>query len=84
MTHPLSLSWSMIPFPQHPKLAFVFFLARGQGFGWLLGHLSACFTFTSMLCFHFDLIHHLASSLFMCECGHGLDASGTHLTHYPF
>jgi hypothetical protein len=37
------------------------------------------FTFTSMLRFHLGLIQPLASSLLMCECGHGLDTSSTHL-----
>ncbi len=33
--------------------------------------------FISALRFHFNLIHPLASSLFMCEGGHKLDAFGT-------
>jgi hypothetical protein len=37
------------------------------------------FTFTSTLCFHLGLIQSSASSFFTCECGHGLDTSGTHL-----
>jgi hypothetical protein len=47
---------------------------------WLVAKPSICSfriahsTFISMLCFRFDLIQHL-----MCECGHGLDAFGTHL-----
>ncbi len=40
--------------------------------------------FFSMLCFHFDLIYPSTSSLFTCECGHRLDAFGTHLVHCPF
>jgi len=44
----------------------------------------AHFTFILMLCFHIGLIQPLASSLFTCECGHGLDAFGTHLVHCPF
>jgi hypothetical protein len=44
MTHPSSLSWRMIPFPQHPKLTFVLVQARGYGYGWLLSHLFVCFT----------------------------------------
>jgi hypothetical protein len=32
-----------------------------------------------MLCFRFDLIQHS-----MCECGHGLDAFGTHLVCCAF
>ncbi len=42
------------------------------------------FTFTLMLRFHFGLIQPLIFSFFMCECGHGLDAFGTHLVHYSF
>jgi len=42
MTHPLGVSW-MISFPKHPKLAFVFIRARGQAYGWLLGHLPVHF-----------------------------------------
>jgi len=41
-------------------------------------------TFTSMLCIRFSLIQPLAFSFFMCECGHGLDASSKHLTHCSF
>jgi hypothetical protein len=42
------------------------------------------FIFTSTLHFHFGLIEPSASSFFMCECGHRLDAFGTHLTCCPF
>jgi hypothetical protein len=42
------------------------------------------FTFTSTLCFHFNLIQPLASSLLTCECGHELDAFSMHLAHCPF
>ncbi len=42
-THPLCLSWRMIPFPQHPKVAFVLIQPRGWGYGWLLNHLSIHF-----------------------------------------
>jgi hypothetical protein len=42
------------------------------------------FIFTSTLCFHFGLIKPLAFSLFMCECEHGLDTFGMHLTCCPF
>jgi len=38
------------------------------------------FTFTLVLCFHLDLIQPSTSSLFTCECGHGLDTFSTHLT----
>ncbi len=34
--------------------------------------------------FHFGLILPSACSLFMCECGHGLDASDVHLVHCTF
>jgi hypothetical protein len=44
----------------------------------------AHFTFTLALHFHLGLIQLSTSSLFMYECGHGLDASNTHLAHYPF
>jgi hypothetical protein len=40
--------------------------------------------FISMLRFCFGLIQPLAFSLFMCECGHKLDESSTHLTRCPF
>jgi hypothetical protein len=42
------------------------------------------FIFISALCIRFGLIQPLASNLLMCECGHGLDASSTHLVHCPF
>jgi hypothetical protein len=38
------------------------------------------FIFISMLHFRFSLIQHSTFSLLMCECGHRLDAFGTHLT----
>jgi hypothetical protein len=44
----------------------------------------AHFTFTLVLRFRFSLIQPLASNLLTCECGHELDAFGTHLTHCPF
>ncbi len=37
-----------------------------------------------MLHFCLGLIQHSTSNLLMCECGHGLDASNTHLTGCPF
>jgi hypothetical protein len=37
-----------------------------------------------MLRFRLSLIWPSTSNLFMCKCGHGLDAFGTHLTHSPF
>jgi hypothetical protein len=33
---------------------------------------------------HLGLIQPLASNLLMCECGHKLDAFGTHLARCPF
>jgi hypothetical protein len=44
----------------------------------------AYFTFTSALHFCLGLIHPLASIIFMCECGQGLSAFGTHLVHCMF
>jgi hypothetical protein len=41
-------------------------------------------TFTLMLHFCLDLIQLLTSSLFMFECGYGLDTFGTHVTCCPF
>jgi hypothetical protein len=41
------------------------------------------FTFTS-LHFCFGLIQPSTSSFLTCECGHGLDASNTHLVRCPF
>jgi hypothetical protein len=41
-------------------------------------------TFTSTLCFHLGLILPSTFNLFTCECGHGLDAFGTHLIRCPF
>ncbi len=41
-------------------------------------------TFTLALHFHLNLIQPLASKFFTYECGHRLDASGTHLFHCPF
>jgi hypothetical protein len=40
----------------------------------------AHFIFTLALFFHLGLIQPLTFSLFMCECGHGLDTFGMHLT----
>jgi hypothetical protein len=39
MAHPLELSWNMTPFLQHLEPTFILVQARGQGYGWLLGHL---------------------------------------------
>jgi hypothetical protein len=88
MTHP-SLSWKMITFPLHLKPAFALVWARGHGL-WLIVKPSihsfriVHFTFTSALHFCFNLIQPSTFSLFKCECGHGLDASNTHLTCCPF
>jgi len=57
---------------------------------WLVSTPSICSfriahsTFTSMLCFHLGLIQPSTSSLFTCECGHGLDAFGMHLIRCTF
>jgi len=40
--------------------------------------------FTLTLRFCFELIQPLAFNLITCECGHGLDTFGTHLTCWPF
>jgi len=64
-------------------------LGKGAGL-WLVVKPYICsfhiahFTFTFTLHIHLGLIQPLASNLFMYECGHGLDASSTHLAHYPF
>jgi hypothetical protein len=58
MTHPLSLSWKKILFLEHLKPAFILVQARGQGYGWLLNHLSihfAYFHLNVMFSFQFDL-----------------------------
>ncbi len=63
--------------------------SKGAGL-WLVVRPSICsfhithFTFTSTLCFRFGLIQPLASNLLTCECGHGLNASGTHLARCSF
>jgi hypothetical protein len=44
----------------------------------------AHFTFISTLCFCLGLIQPSTSTLFMCECGHELIASGMHLACYLF
>jgi hypothetical protein len=57
---------------------------------WLVVKPSICLfriahsTFTSMLHFRLGLIQPFTFHLFICECGHGLDASGTHLTRCVF
>jgi hypothetical protein len=43
----------------------------------------ANFIFTSTLHFCLGLIQPSAFSFFTCECGHRLDAFGTHLIHCP-
>ncbi len=46
---------------------------------------SFCIThFFFLLCFHLGLIQPLTSGIFMCECGHGLNAFGTHIVCCPF
>jgi hypothetical protein len=63
----------------------------GKGVGlWLIIRSSissfhiAHFTFTLALHFRLGLIQPLKSNFFACECGHELDAFGTHLACYPF
>jgi hypothetical protein len=64
-------------------------LGKGAGL-WLIVKPSiysfwiAHFTFTLTLHFCFSLIQHSTSNFFSCECGHGLNASNTPLTHCPF
>jgi hypothetical protein len=71
------------------KARICFGSSKGVG-QWLIAKPSICsfhithYIFTLVLHFCFDLIHLLASSIFMCECGNGLDAFGTHLAHCPF
>jgi len=75
--------------PSSSKAYIRFCLGKGARL-WLVVRPSIrliCIThsiFTSTLRFCFSLIQPLASSLFTCECGHGLDAFGTHLACYPF
>jgi hypothetical protein len=87
-THPLGLSWKMISFFWPPKLTFTFVQVKAWGYGWLLSHLFfhyvLCSIFTSTLCFCLNLIQPSTFSIFTCECGHGLNTFGTHLTWYPF
>jgi len=89
MTHPLGLSKKITPFLQHSKLAFIFVSVRGQGYGWLLNHLSIRFAshiiFSLQHCvFLFGLIKPSAFSFLTYECEQGLEAFGTHLTCCPF
>ncbi len=57
---------------------------------WLITRPSICsfyitnLTFISTLHFCLDLIQPSTSNFFMCECGHKLDASSTHLTRCLF
>jgi hypothetical protein len=51
MTHPLGLFWMMILFFQHLEPTFVLVQARGQGYGWLLGHLFVRFVLHNLLSF---------------------------------
>ncbi len=89
MTHPLSLSLRMTPFPQHLKPTFILVRARGQGYSQLLSHLSIRFASHTLfspqrLRFRLGVIQPLASNLLMCECEHMLDTSSTHLIHCMF
>jgi hypothetical protein len=62
------------------KGARLWLVARPSIYLFHMGHS----IFISMLCFCLSLIQPLAFSLFMCECGHRLDAFGTHIARYPF
>jgi hypothetical protein len=62
------------------KGARVWLLARPSIYSFHITH----FIFTLVLRFCLSLIQHLMSSFFTCECGHGLDASNTHLARCPF
>jgi hypothetical protein len=58
------------------KGARLWSISRPFIYSFCIGHS----TFTLALRFRLSLIQPSASSFFMCECGHGLDAFGTHLT----
>jgi hypothetical protein len=66
-----------------------FFFSKGVRL-WLVVKPSICSfhithsNFTSMLFFCLGLIHPSTSSFLTCECGHGLNASNTHLAHCLF
>jgi hypothetical protein len=57
---------------------------------WLVVRLFICsfhiahFSFASTFCFCFNLIQPSIFSLLTCECGHELNAFGTHLVHCSF
>ncbi len=65
------------------------YLSKGAGL-WLVVNPSihsfhiAHSTFTSALHFHLDSIQPSTFSFYTCECGHKLDAFGTHLVRCPF
>ncbi len=77
------------PISLESKACIHFCLGKGERL-WLVIRPSICsfriahFIFTSTLCFCLGLILPSASSLFMCECEHRLDAPNTHLVHCPF
>jgi hypothetical protein len=48
-THPLGLSWRMTPYPQHSEPTFIFVRVKGQGYSWLLSHLSIHFALHILL-----------------------------------
>ncbi len=63
----------------------------GKGTGlWLVVRPFMClfcighYVFISVLCFRLHSIQPSTFSLFMCECGHKLNASNTHLDRCPF
>jgi len=76
----------MTPFSSSSRAHICFCSSKEAGL-WLIAKPSfhiAHFTFTPTLRFCLDFIQPSASSLFTCECGHGLNASNTHLTSCVF
>jgi hypothetical protein len=71
------------------KAHICFCLGKGVGL-WLIVKPFIClfriahFTFILTLHFHLGSIQPLTFNLFTCECGHGLNASSTHLAHCLF
>jgi len=71
------------------RTCICFCLGKGMVL-WLIAKPFIClfhiahFTFISVLHFCFSLIQLSASSFFMCECGHGLNSFGMHITRCPF
>jgi hypothetical protein len=89
MTPPLNVFWEMIPFSSSSEAHIFFCLGKEVGLSLIVrpsihSFPIAHFTFTSMLHFCLSLFQPSTSSLFMCECGHELNASNTHLTSCLF